>query len=336
MYRFNSKSRTWTRKTLLSTVLILLLSLLVASCGNSSKASSASAPMAPAPSAAARGEADAVYEAAEEGLGNTALEYKGLDGSSIDDIQVSRKLIMSGNVSIETLEFDASVEAIDRLVEDYKGFAETRTVLGKSRNSRALRSATYVIRIPAESFETVLKSMSSIGTVLESTSEGTDITDKYYDSETRIKALKVQEQTLLDILAKASKLEDVITLETRLAEIRYEIESIENTLNNYDRLVAYSRINIYIQEADDMTETKPIEKQLNERISGAFARSVREFRVGLEDFLVWLVESWISLLFLAAIVVAAVLVLKKKRPGKRLSQKLSVEEAPKDIPEDKK
>jgi len=193
-----------------------------------------------------------------------------------------------------------------------------------------------VIRIPAESFETVLKSMSSIGTVLESTSEGTDITDKYYDSETRIKALKVQEQTLLDILAKASKLEDVITLETRLAEIRYEIESIENTLNNYDRLVAYSRIHIYIQEADDMTETKPVEKQLNERISGAFARSVREFRIGLEDFLVWFVESWISLLFLAAIVVAAVLVLKKKRPGKRLSQKVSVEEAPKDIPEDKK
>jgi len=124
MYRFNLKSRTWTRKTLLSTVLILLLSLLVASCGSSNKASSASAPMAPAPSAAARGEADAVYEAAEEGLGNTSQEYKGLDGSSIDDIQVSRKLIMSGNVSIETLEFDASVEAMDKkrhLCDPYSG-----------------------------------------------------------------------------------------------------------------------------------------------------------------------------------------------------------------------
>jgi hypothetical protein len=167
--------------------------------------------------------------------------------------------------------------------------------------------------------------MSSIGSVLESNSQGTDITDQYYDSETRIKTLKVQEQTLLDILAKATKLEDVITLESRISEVRYEIEKHENTLKNYDRLVAFSRITIYISEVDDKTETKPVPKTLNERVSGSFKQSLDDLRTGFEDFLVWLAGSWISLIFLAVIGLIVYFSIKRKRK-KLLPKKIEVSE----------
>ncbi len=228
-------------------------------------------------------------------------------------IMDQRKIIMEGDVSIETKDFDESIEALDQLIEDYEGFAESRTVRGRSPNSRALRHAIYTIRVPSDKFEIVMQDMGSIGTVLESNSRGTDITDRYVDHETRIRALKVQEETLLDILEKSTKLEDVITLESRIAEVRYEIESIENTLRNYDRLLAYSRIDIHIQEVDDATESAPVARTLGDKISGAFNQSIKDFRLALEDLIVWFAGSWIALIFYGIVIFIGVKIIMNAR-----------------------
>lgn len=332
MYNINSRNRKKGRNLLLVGTLLLVMCLFIVSCGSSKAALNQSMAVAPAASGAAMEitfseemSKDQVSPVSpEQGFGESNGASDGKSKSETvpaSDLQKDRKMIMDGSVSLETLKFESSIEAMDKLIEKFGGFAETRTVRGKSNNSRALRSANYVIRIPAESFRTVLEDMGNIGTVLESNSKGTDITDQYYDSETRVKTLKVQEQTLLDILAKATKLEDVITLESRLSDIRYEIEGLENTLKNYDRLVAFSRINVYIQEVDDVTETRPLEKKLNERISSAFRQSLREFRIGFEDFVVSFVGSWITLLFLGVIVVIVLLILKNKKKKKILTKK---------------
>ena len=125
--------------------------------------------------------------------------------------------------------------------------------------------------------------MGSIGTVLESNSKGTDITDQYVDYETRVRTPKFKEETLLELMEKSTKLEDVITLEKRdFFEVRYEIESIENTLRNYDRLLAFSRINIYIQEVDDATESDPVagtlETESPERSAGPLRISAEQLK----------------------------------------------------------
>lgn len=323
MYKLSIGNIIKGRRLFLSASLILLLSitLLLSSCSSSSKSENIVAPQGP--QAGYGGEMADKQEApmpapsaapSQSALGGDKgkTESGQTDGSTSVDLENERKLIMDGNVQLETLDFDSSIKEMDQLIKDFKGFAETRTVRGKSDHSRALRTANYIIRVPAESFDAVLKNMGSVGTVLESNSQGTDITDRYYDSQTRVKSLKIQEQTLLDILAKAEKLEDVITLESRLAEIRYEVESIENTLKNYDRLVSFSRITVYIQEVDEITETPPVEKKLSERISSAFTRSLKDFRISFENFLVWFVGSFISLLFVAAVIIILWLLLRRR------------------------
>jgi len=308
-------------RRLLIPVLALIILLMLAACGSSSKytaeasavqvigKSSGAYDAAAAPSASA----SPVY--GEPGIGgvNNRAEETSQYASQLNELMSQRKLIMEGDVSIETLNFDESIEALDQLVEDLGGFTEVRNVRGKSsRTYYSLRSASYVIRIPAESFDLAMKNMGTIGNVLESTSKGTDITDTYVDTQTRIKTLKVQEETLLDLLSKAEKLEDVITLEGRISDVRYQIESLENTIKNYDRLVEFSRITVFIQEVDDETRTRPNPKTLGERISESFRESIDSFVDFCEDFLVWLVRSWISILIIAVGVFAAAMIVRSK------------------------
>lgn len=328
---------------ILTLVLVPVLVLAMASCASRSKNTAAATPADAfdmAQSTVQYHESTAVEEAAgpipepseapqasnqrSSGLDGEAaggLDMKASDSVSADDLLKQRKLIKDGNVFIETHDFDSSIMAMDELVESVGGFAETRTVRGKSSQSYSLRSASYIIRVPQESFDAVIKSMGNVGTVIESTTKGTDITDQYYDHETRVKTLKVQEQTLLDILSKAEKLEDVITLESRISEVRYEIESLENTLKNYDRLVSFSRINVNIQEVDDVTETRPVYKTLDQRIAGSFYQALENFRTGFEDFLVWAVGSWITVLLLIFIVMVIAVLIKRGKRKKLKAQK---------------
>ncbi len=331
MQKMNIRNWSLEKKLFWGVASILVVVLFITSCGSQKTAMSsdqntaaysskesygAAVPAAEAP------QASAAYTTA--GLGETNVAFN--EEASAESVVSERKMIMNGNVHIETLAFDDSIKAMDQLIESVGGFAEIRTVRGKSNYSHALRNAEYVIRVPAKSYEAVLMAMGTVGTVLESTSEGTDITDKYTDFETRVKTLKVQEETLLDILAKATKLEDVITLEKRISEVRYEIESIENTLKNYDRLVALSRITISIQEVDDVTETRPVAKTLDQRISSSFTQSLDNFKMGIEDFLVWLVGSWITLLFLLLIGVIAVIWIKRIKKKKNTASQVPVSE----------
>lgn len=331
MYYYNNKSGHSFKKTIITISLLLILAFTFAACGSGAKSSSPGAannqmsvtysesmddsayPEAP------QGAAPDEYESDGGGLGESE-EYK--EKNTAENVMSQRKVIMDGDVSLETLDFDNSISEMDQMINDFEGFAEVRNVKGKSKDSRALRSASYIIRVPAESFELALKSLGSIGTVLESTSKGTDITDQYYDAQTRVNTLKVQEQTLLDILAKSTKLEDVITLESRLAEVRYEIEKLENTVKNYDRLVAFSRITVFIQEVDDKTETKPEPETLGERVSRTFEESVDNFKNGFENFLLWLVYSWINILLMLIVLAIAIILIRKSK--KRLAKKHAV------------
>ena len=241
-------------------------------------------------------------------------------------LPADRKIINEGSAQIETKDFDYSISTIDQIIAQSGGFTETHNVQGSSINTANLRYATIVFRVPADKFNEIMSNMSAIGTVIQSNTNGTDITDQYVDSETRLKTLKVQEQTLLDIMAKAEKLEDVITLESRISDVQYQIESIENQLKNYDRLVQYSRISVNINEVVEVTEIKPVPRTLGDKIAEAFNNAIQAFTDGLENFALWLVANWILFAFFLVLLVLFIIVRliyksRKKNRIKNLPEK---------------
>lgn len=309
------------KKLALVTSLLLILSFLATACSSSHDQNANTGAAAPNYDYSPKEQSwDSPPEDQDpgSGLGEGGYSDSGSQvGAGAKDVMSQRKLIMDGEVSLETTYFDDSIAAMDQLINDFGGFAEVRNVVGKSQYSTNRRRATYIIRVPAERYEQALKSMGNIGTVLESDSKGTDITDTYYDTEARIKALKIQEETLLDILAKSVNLDDVITLESRISQVRYEIESLENTIRNYDRLVAFSRITVYIQEVTDRTETKPTPETLGERVSRSFNEALENFKIGCEDFIVWLAGAWIGLLIWIIIIVVILRIFKSIKRRKK-------------------
>lgn len=80
-------------------------------------------------------------------------------------------MVYTGHVSVETLEFDQSCEALSGMVERFGGYIESsessgRTVYREDDGSAQLvdRYAHYVLRIPSERFSEFLESSGSWAT----------------------------------------------------------------------------------------------------------------------------------------------------------------------------
>ena len=98
-----------------------------------------------------------------------------------------------------------------------------------------------------------------------------NVTSQYYDTQARLTAYQTQEARLLEMMEKAETVEDIITIEEKLTDLRYRIESLQSTLKNWDRQVSYSTISLDVEEVQEYTPETPAAK--GQTASGCGARS---------------------------------------------------------------
>ena len=326
---------------------ILLLAALVTGCAASTKnmaADTASADTAPAEwkteSAAAEewdydtatAEAPAEPETAwDDAADNSTFTTSAASGGEAQETDrplsdYADKIIYSASISAETTDFDEAVSRIEAMVASYQGFVESSNVYGNTRynddgtTTVVDRHASYTLRIPAEKFEQFMSETSSIGNVLSSNRYAENVTSTYTDYEARLSSLRTQEERLLAMLEKSEDVDSLIALEQRLADVRYETESIERNLRNMDMQIRYSTVSIDLDEVEIYTPTVTVQRTFGEKFADAFSDGWRSFGRGLQRFVLNLTAALPTLLLLAVIAVVIVLIVRRcvrKRRARR-------------------
>ena len=95
-------------------------------------------------------------------------------------------------------------------------------------------------RIPAKRLDEFVQRVGEQSNITNKEERVEDVTLQYVDLESRKKALATEQDRLLELLEKAESVEDIISIEARLSDVRYELESMESqlrTLNNQIRNV---------------------------------------------------------------------------------------------------
>lgn len=222
-----------------------------------------------------------------------------------------RKIVKTVTLSLETKKFDEAVRLIEQFVTDNNGYIESSNIAGSSyTQSRAgARTAAYVIRVPVDALDNYVDAVGENFNVTEKKESAQDISDTYYDTESRLNAYMLQEERLLDMLQKATTLDYILQLEDKLASVRYNIESLTAKIRRYDNLVAYSTVNITLKEVMDYTLTEQ-PKTFFERWGTAFTEGWHSFAVATGEFVIGLTYALPVLLVLAAACVVLVLVVR--------------------------
>lgn len=238
-------------------------------------------------------------------------EYSGGTGRSTsmpETIDTSRKLITTCNIDVETKEFDKLFADVESYVKSAGGYLESINTYNGSRFHGEVveRYANLTVRIPADKLDAFIQEIGNAGNITNRTQNVQDITLTYVDMEAHEKTLREEEARLNEFLREAESIEDMIYIEDRLANVRYQIESLESQLRTYDNKVNYSTIYLNISEVVEYTPVVYEEPTTAQRMKEGFLDTVEDIKEWFQDFAVWVVTNCIYLIIWAVVIFALV------------------------------
>lgn len=308
----------------LMSMVLLALTFCMAGCGGGSKMDTAemnfaaydaagsydyvaSNTAAPATAAAADMDYEAAY--AEEGYTENQSSGELVNENSNAS---KRKLIKTVDMSVETEKYDDLLVNLAGQIKQLGGYIEYQY----EYNGRTFsdysgdRSANWTVRIPTARFDEFVVQVDESTNITDKTERVTDVTLQYVDLQSHKSALLAEQKRLLELVENADTIEDIITIEQRLSNVRYEIESMESQLRTLNDQIDYSTINLSIQEVKRVTAVVE-NPSVWDRIKKGFSESSYNLGEGLVNLFVWFIVNIPYLVVWAIVIVVGIVVVKK-------------------------
>lgn len=229
------------------------------------------------------------------------------DAAEATHDQSTRKLIRTVSMDIATEDLDTLRTKLDNSITSCGGYIESST-LDTPQNGYSRRSYYVTARIPSDNLDSFLETAGTLGTVTNKNIETEDITLRYVDQKAYLDSLRTEYDRVSKLLEQATELDQILALESKLSDLRYQINSYETQLRTYDNLVDYSTVYLNVNE---VAYEQPTSNTIGSRISNGFRNSLYEVRDFFVDLFVAIIANLPVLVVLIAIITAAILLIRK-------------------------
>lgn len=163
---------------------------------------------------------------------------------------VERLVVKNASVSIVVKDPVASLDAISKLADDMEGWVVSSNLYkSTTRDGVEIPQASINIRVPADQLSDAMKQIKEMTEnpetdVQSENVSGEDVTSTYTDLKSRLTNLENAEESLREIMASATKTEDVLNVFNQLTSVRGEIEVIKGQMKYYEESAHYSSISV--------------------------------------------------------------------------------------------
>ena len=153
--------------------------------------------------------------------------------------QQERKLIKTGSISLEVEQLASAEEAVLEWCQSFGGY------VASSFNHET--NAAFTVRIPAAHFDAAMAAAGNLGRVRSRNVSAQDVSEQFYDLQTRLDTRKILRDRLQSYLAQAKNMEDLLHIERELNSTLTEIESMEGRMRRLSNQIDYSTITVDLQ-----------------------------------------------------------------------------------------
>lgn len=224
---------------------------------------------------------------------------------------------------LEVKDFDEAITKLKEITEANGGYVENYTSYVYNyddTNGISLKQGDITLRMPKESYEASKNLLNEIGSITDENETTEDVTAEYIDTQGRLNMKLKEEERLLELIDKSNTIEDIIKIESRLGEVRADIESYTTSIQNWDRLVQFSTITLNIVEVTDSKITS-IDSDFGSKIQNSFIYSINIMSMLGQNTVIALAGLFIPILIIAFIAFCAVNIKKKKKKDVKKNDK---------------
>lgn len=156
-----------------------------------------------------------------------------------------RKFIRNGTLEFQTDEVKKTKKEVEKICKELNAYISSES----ENNYEERLQYNQVIRVPSNQFDALIARLEPLALKIENKNISTeDVTEQFIDVEARLKTKKELEVRYREILKQAKTVEEIISIESQIANVRSEIESMEGRLNFLKNQVAFSTLNVTYYE----------------------------------------------------------------------------------------
>ena len=153
----------------------------------------------------------------------------------------ARILVRKAALGLEVEKVGSAIAAATALTTRLGGYVESSV-------QQSERSARLVLRVPSTSLDASLDSLARIGKVESRSITATDVTDEARDLDARVATLRATRDRLRQLLERAASVSDIAAVETQLARVQQDLESLEGRQKSLRTNVALSELSVSIEQ----------------------------------------------------------------------------------------
>jgi hypothetical protein len=228
-------------------------------------------------------------------------------GNAFDPAALSApQIIYTGTLQLQVKDIATALVQARTAVVGLGGY-----VSGSQQSSsgeRPVASITY--RIPAAHWDEALTRLRALGQkVLSEQTQAQDVTGQVIDLGARIDNLQVTEKALQAIMARATKISDVLAVQQQLTDVRGQIEELTSQRDHLQGQVAYGTLTVGFEEpvvaVTQAQQGWDLGTQVDQAVAQLLEASQAAASVLIYAVIVVLPFALVALLLLGALIVAA-------------------------------
>ncbi|HRH32038.1 MAG TPA: DUF4349 domain-containing protein [bacterium] len=160
--------------------------------------------------------------------------------------EADQKIIKTADLAIGVDGVAAKTTEIATLATGRGGFVQSSTIV---EDEAGYKTGYITVRVPTDTFENTIQAIKDLAVRVNRESiNGQDVTEQYTDLEARLRAAKAEEEQYLTILEKAETVQDILSVQSYLQNVRYEIESLQGQIDSLGNQTDYSTISVTLEE----------------------------------------------------------------------------------------
>lgn len=221
-----------------------------------------------------------------EGTGDVAQTQ--LPMEAIASVTAPRpQLIRRANLSLVVTDLKVTVQQVTNLVRQQSGDV-LQLQEDAAGGDRPRPSVQMEVRVPQAKLDTILETLSGLGTVEQRSVMAEDVSTQIIDLDARLRNQKRTEAQLLEILDRSGSVGDVLKVTQELSKTRESIEQIDAQLKYLRTQVAFSSIQLSLsQSPSSAPPTQPVSTELRDAWTQS-TYALGEFTTDLMQLGIWL------------------------------------------------
>ena len=239
--------------------------------------------------------------------------------TNTDMAALSEKKIRTVNISLAVKSVENAAKELKDKVKTQGGYIESEdfSTLNEWDDTKRM---SFTIRIPKDNVDGFLDFLNGEGRILSKSENLQDVRLQYRDAKSHIKALETEQERILALMDKAETIDQLIALESRLTDIRYQLESYNSEILDYDNRVNFSTIYLELQESVEGKINNTSSYSFSDKVKNGFYKNIFAIQLFFSNLALFLLVYIPQILFVLLVILALVL-LNKKLNAKAKKQK---------------